>query len=225
MDARKLARTQWLADSARYADRQEAARKAGEVLDEAGPPPTGFTLLPWLLLGTGACSNLFQGETPNPWIGGLGLITFNSLYINVVFRAFRKDQREATSTRVWLALVTCGLALGYGGDWLLFFPLLGLATGAVMRGPLLGRTGLALATVAGVVSGVREGTNAINIVYATLLSTMVTAALLPAATSSRVPTSAGVTPPTRECAGFLDRRPGGDAGGWAGHPRMFSAPT
>jgi two-component system sensor histidine kinase DesK len=36
-----------------------------------------------------------------------------------------------------LGLVTCGLALGYGGNWLLSFPLLGLATGAVVRLPHL----------------------------------------------------------------------------------------
>lgn len=88
-------------------------------------------------MGMGAFSNLLQGETPNPWIGGLGLLTFNSLYIYVTFRAFVKQTREARSTRlalVLMGLVTCGLALGYGGSWLYFFPLLGLATGAVLRG-------------------------------------------------------------------------------------------
>ncbi|MFI1535806.1 sensor histidine kinase [Streptomyces anandii] len=154
------------------------ARKRDE---QAGPPPTGFTLLPWLLMGLGSLSNVLQGKTPNPWVGGIGLLTFNSLYIYVVFRAFDKERREAPSTRLALllmALLTTGLALGYGGSWLLFFPLLGLAAGAALRGPWLGRAGLLLTALAGAVSAYREGWNGINIAYGTFLSSMVTAAIL-----------------------------------------------
>ncbi|MGW3159370.1 sensor histidine kinase [Streptomyces sp. NPDC001089] len=161
---------------------RRAADRSGQPLPEnPGPPPTGFTLLPWLLLGMGAFSNLFQGTTANPWIGAIGLLTFNSLYIYVAFRAFVKVTREARSTRLALAalaVLTCGLAIGYGGNWLLFFPLLGLATGATLRGRWLGRTGIGLAAVAGGVSGFQEGWDAINIAYGTFLSTMVTAAIL-----------------------------------------------
>ncbi|MGX4692490.1 sensor histidine kinase [Streptomyces sp. JNUCC 63] len=149
--------------------------------DHLGPPPTGFSLLPWLLMGLGSLSNVLQGQTPDPWIGGLGLLVFNSLYVYVVFRAFDKDRREAASTRVALllmGLVTTGLALGYGGNWVLFFPLLGLATGAILRSPWLGRTGLLLSAFAGAVSAFREGWNGINVAYGTFLSSMVTAAIL-----------------------------------------------
>src|SRR5690242_2661018 len=55
----------------------KAAQNAGEVHTKAGLG-SGFGLLPWLLLGMGAFSNLFQGKASNPWIGGLGLLTFNS---------------------------------------------------------------------------------------------------------------------------------------------------
>ncbi|MGW1156997.1 sensor histidine kinase [Streptomyces sp. NPDC002519] len=157
-----------------------AARKAGKLPENPGPPPSGFTLLPWLLMGMGAFSNIFQGKTPNPWIGVLGLFTFNSLYIHVAFRVFSKEAREARSTRVALglmAVVTCGLAIGYGGTWLLFFPLLGLATGAVLRGHLRAY-GTAVALLAGGVSCFRDGWNGLNIGYATWISTMVTAAIL-----------------------------------------------
>ncbi|PZG97755.1 two-component sensor histidine kinase [Streptomyces sp. NTH33] len=156
-------------------------RTSAQVCDHPGPLPTGFSLLPWLLLGLGSLSHLLQGRTPNPWIGGLGLITFNSLYIYVVFRSFDKKLRKAASTRVALLLmgvVTTGLALGYGGSWLLFFSLLGLATGAVVRGPWLGRTAVLLSAFAGVAAGLREGWSAIGISYGTFLSTMVTAAIL-----------------------------------------------
>jgi two-component system, NarL family, sensor histidine kinase DesK len=177
-------RRQWRADQKRFRAAQRAARKCGKNpdVDHPGPPPTGFSLLPWLLIGMGSFSNLLQGKTPNPWIGGLGLLTFNSLYIYVTFRSFHRATREAASTRVALllmGLLTTGLAAGYGHDWLMFFPLLGLATGATLRGPWLGRTGVLLAVYAAAVSGVRDNWgDATNIGYATFLSSMVTAAIL-----------------------------------------------
>ncbi|MGW3320433.1 sensor histidine kinase, partial [Streptomyces fungicidicus] len=64
----------------------------------------GFRLLPWLLVGMGAFSNLFQGTTPNPWVGAVGLLTFNSLYVFLAFSA-RPRRREAAGTRVALALL------------------------------------------------------------------------------------------------------------------------
>ncbi|MER6125043.1 sensor histidine kinase [Streptomyces sp. NPDC001795] len=180
----RLAREQqrhYKEDKERLKAEYRAARKAGKAAENPGPPPSGFSLLPWLLMGMGAFSNIFQGKTPNPWIGGTGLLAFNSLYIYVAFRAFCKETREATSTRVALglmALLTCCLAIGYGGNWLLFFPLLGLATGAVVRGPHLRSIGTALAVLAAAVCTVRDGWNGLNIAYATWISTMVTAAIL-----------------------------------------------
>ncbi|MFI1763004.1 sensor histidine kinase [Streptomyces sp. NPDC020800] len=178
------ARARWQADMEAFKVAQRAAGKNGKApaVDHPGPPPTGFTLLPWLLMGMGAFSNLLQGRTPDPWIGALGLLAFNSLYVYITFRAFDRAKREALSTRVALllmALLTTGLAIGYGGNWLMFFPLLGLATGATLRGPWLGRTGVLLSVYAGAVSGVRDGWgDASNIGYATFLSSMVTAAIL-----------------------------------------------
>ncbi|MCN9243569.1 sensor histidine kinase [Streptomyces sp. RY43-2] len=180
----RLTRRAWKADYARVKDGYRAARKAGKAgkaHEEPGPPPNGFALLPWLLMGMGSFSNLLQGETPNPWVGAIGLLVFNSLYVYVAFRVFCKQTREATSTRAALAvmgLVTLALAIGYGGNWLLFFPLLGLATGATLRGPWLARLSLGLSAVAGVVAGFHEGSDAITIVYGTFLSTTVTAAIL-----------------------------------------------
>ncbi|MFJ6988578.1 MULTISPECIES: sensor histidine kinase [unclassified Streptomyces] len=147
-----------------------------------GPAPSGFSLLPWLLLGMGAFSHLLQGEAASPWLAGLGLLAFNSLYIYVVFRSFVEEKRTAASTRTALALmvlVTGALALGYGGSWLNFFPLLGLAVGACLRGRWLGPAGVGLAVAAGVAAGLREGwTDGLSIAYGTLLSVMVTAAIL-----------------------------------------------
>ncbi|MFD5637644.1 sensor histidine kinase [Streptomyces sp. NPDC127077] len=180
--ALRAERSRWKADMERFKEEQRAARRSGGAMPEnPGPPPTGFALLPWLLLGMGAFSNLFQGRTPQPWVGAVGLLAFNSLYIYVTFRAFTKPTREARSTRVALVLmgvVTCALAIGYGGTWLYFFPLLGLATGAVVRGPWLGKIGFGLTVLAASVSVFRAGWDAVNVAYGTFLSTMVTAAIL-----------------------------------------------
>ncbi|MFI5979142.1 sensor histidine kinase [Streptomyces sp. NPDC051452] len=180
----QVERRRWRAEHERFkAARRAAGRSGGDAsVDHPGPPPTGFALLPWLLMGLGSFSNLLQGKASNPWIAGLGLLSFNSLYIYVTFRSFDRDKRRSVSSRVALALMallTTGFALGYGGSWLMFFPLLGLATGATLRGPWLGRAGLLLSAFAAAVCGVRGGwTDAANIGYATFLSSMVTAAIL-----------------------------------------------
>ncbi|WP_353942258.1 sensor histidine kinase [Streptomyces sp. HUAS MG91] len=184
----QIARDEWKAENARAKAEQRACRKEGRPVEQLGPSLNGFTMLPWLLMGLGAFSNLVQGRTPNPWIGGIALLTFNSLYIYVVFRAFHKETREATSTRVAVGLMTvltCALAGGYGGSWLTFFPLLGLAVGALARGPNIGRIGLALSVLGGGVGALREGWDAISVFYGTFLSTMVTAAILSLAETVR----------------------------------------
>nr|WP_255951638.1 histidine kinase [Streptomyces sp. ODS25] len=156
-------------------------RAPGQKAEAQMRGPNAVTLLPWLLMGMGSVSNLIQGETPNPWIGGVGLLAFNSLYITVVTRAFHKERRQAPSTRwllVAMGLVTCGLAVGYGGSWLMFYPLLGLAIGAVLRGRSLGYVMMGLTTLAGLTAGAKEGWDAVGIAYGTFISGMVTAAIL-----------------------------------------------
>ncbi|MGW1405129.1 sensor histidine kinase [Streptomyces sp. NPDC002403] len=146
-------------------------------------PPGPYTLLPWLLMGMGAFSNLFQGEAPNPWLGGLGLFTFNSLYVSVVFRGFDRKKRESPVS-YWLlaamAAVTFALAIGYGGSWLLFFPLLSLACGTILRERQLALGVLGLAGVATLVAVWRGngGSDPWTIGYGTFISGAVTAAIL-----------------------------------------------
>lgn len=177
-------KAEWAVRKAEWRALEKQRKACGRAPDYGrGPmgPPNAFTLLPWLLLGMGAISNVIKGETPNPWIGGLGLLVFNSLYITLVFRAFDRRAREALSTRCCLAAlgaVTCTLALAYGGNWLLFFPLWGLATGAVVRGRALGPVMFAVTALAGAIAGLEEGWDTLGIVYGTFLSGMVTAAIL-----------------------------------------------
>ncbi|MFF6830786.1 sensor histidine kinase [Streptomyces sp. NPDC012438] len=158
----------------------EIRRRRRERLRERGP--SGLSLLPWLLMGLGALSHLLGGEAPNPWIGGLGLLAFNTLYIAIVLRAFDPRAREAPLT--WwllgaLAALTFGLATGYGREWLLLFPLLGLAVGAVVRrGRLLSRITFPLVAGVAAVTFWRDGWDSFGVVYGTFISVMVTAAIL-----------------------------------------------
>nr|WP_229898302.1 sensor histidine kinase [Streptomyces finlayi] len=171
----------WKADWPARRAEWRAKKKRGEMGPEHMGPPNGFSMLPWLLMGMGAFSNLIKGETDNPWVGAICLLTFNSLYIYVVLRAFHKRSREATSTKVALAglgAITAFMSVMYGGPWLLFWMLTGLATGAMIRGPKVGKVMLALAVLAGVIAGWRDGWGAINIAYGTLISGLVTSAIL-----------------------------------------------
>lgn len=163
--------------------RRRAERRQWRREHRRPGPPGPYVLLPWLLLGLGAFSNLFQGETPSPWIGGIGLFAFNSLYISVVFRGFDKRARESRLTYVLLAAltaVTLGLAAGYGGSWLLFFPLLSLACGTVLRKRWLAVGLLVLAVAACVVAVWHEDSASTpwTLAYGTFISGAVTAALL-----------------------------------------------
>ncbi|MFJ8977790.1 sensor histidine kinase [Streptomyces sp. NPDC102282] len=139
--------------------------------------------MPTLLMGLGAFSNLWQGETSNPWVGGLGLLAFNSLYISVVFRGFDRRRRESATSFVLLAAMsalTFGLAIGYGGNWLLFFPLLSLACGTILRGRRLGVGLFVLAGCACAVAVWRGDhvSEPWTIGYGTFISGAVTAAIL-----------------------------------------------
>ena len=148
--------------------------------EEMGPP-NGFSLLPWLLMGMGAVSNLLQGRNPHPVAAGVGVLLFNSLYVAVVMRAFDRRLREAPATWWLLGLltaVTLALAIAFGGPFLLFFPLLGLAVGSVTRGRRVPQAVFPLVVTAAVVAGVRDGWGAINVAYGTFISAMVTAAVL-----------------------------------------------
>jgi two-component system sensor histidine kinase DesK len=144
-------------------------------------PPSGYAMLPWLLLGLGAFSNVIQGRTPNAWIGAVGLLVFNSLYISVVFCSFDPVRRRSLGSRwslLTMGVLTFGLAGGYGGAWLVFFPLLGLACGTVIRGKVLMWVAVPLSVSAGLIGWHYEGWDAVTIAYGTFLSMMVTAVIL-----------------------------------------------
>ncbi|MFJ8750503.1 histidine kinase [Streptomyces sp. NPDC102441] len=159
-------------------------KKPRKTKRDRRPGPRGpYALLPILLMGLGAFSNLLQGETSNPWVGGIGLLAFNSLYISVVFRGFDRRKRESVTSYVLLAamgVITFGLAIGYGGNWLLFFPLFSLACGTILRGRRLGILLVVLAASACAVALWRGDhvSEPWTIGYGTVISGGVTAAIL-----------------------------------------------
>ncbi|MER7990236.1 sensor histidine kinase [Streptomyces noursei] len=165
------------------ADRHSCGTARPVEREERGPGRYAF--LPWLLMGLGAFSNIIEGRSGNPWLAGVGLFAFNSLYVTVVFSAFnprRRDTRFPLCALAALTAVTFAIALGFGGEWFLFFPLLSLASGTVraLRGKALGIWLIALSGTAGFLSGWWDDDtwNAFSIGYGTFLSGMVTATVL-----------------------------------------------
>ncbi|WP_030991075.1 histidine kinase [Streptomyces sp. NRRL S-1813] len=147
--------------------------------------PGKYAFLPWLLMGLGAFSNIIQGKTGNPWLAGLGLLAFNSLYISVVWSSFNprlRDSRHPLYALGLLTAVTFTIALGFGGNWFLFFPLLSLASGTVraLRGKKLALWLITLSGTAGYLAGAHDDRpwGAFGIGYGTFLSGMVTATVL-----------------------------------------------
>lgn len=145
--------------------------------------PTWSTFLPWLVMGLGAVANTVQGKAGNPWLAGAGLLAFNSLYIGVVRTSFDARAR-ATRVPYWLlgalAAVTYALAVGYGSSWMLFFPLMTLAAGTLLRGRPLFLFLFVASASAGALAGRDSGDpwDSATIGYGTFISGMVTAAIL-----------------------------------------------
>ncbi|MEW2434197.1 histidine kinase [Streptomyces caniferus] len=147
--------------------------------------PGKYAFLPWLLMGLGAFSNIIQGRTGNPWLAGLGLLAFNSLYITVIWSSFNprlRDSRHPLYALGLLTAVTFAIALGFGGNWFLFFPLLSLASGTVraLRGKKLALWLITLSGTAGYLAGGHADRpwGSFGIGYGTFLSGMVTATVL-----------------------------------------------
>ncbi|WP_411140510.1 histidine kinase [Streptomyces sp. x-80] len=180
---RGCGRGPWGKDSRRGAD--DGPGEAEWPEPAPGKGPGRYTFLPWLLLGLGAFSHIIQGRSGNPWLAGAALLAFNSLYISVVFASFnprRRDTRYPLYALGALTVLTYAVALGFGGTWFLFFPLLSLASGTVraLRGKKLGLWLIALSGSAGVLAGLRddEPWGSFGVGYGTFLSGMVTATVL-----------------------------------------------
>ncbi|MFF5130121.1 sensor histidine kinase [Streptomyces syringium] len=147
-------------------------------------PPNRRTFLPWLLILTGDVIDLCRGKLPLPWLGATGLAAFVTLYVTTVFLGLderRRETRASLASLAALAAVTYALTIGYGGDWLLCFPLLSLAAGIVLRGsgPRLGAALGTFGTTVGVLMAVHNDTeDVLAIAWGTGLSGLVAAALL-----------------------------------------------
>ncbi|MGA5269354.1 sensor histidine kinase [Streptomyces lydicamycinicus] len=166
------------------ADGTESCRP-GRRGGKPGQGPGKYAFLPWLLMGLGAFSNIIQGKSGNPWLAGLGLLVFNSLYISVIWTSFNprlRDSRRPLCALGMLTAVTFAVAIGFGGNWFLFFPLLSLASGTVraLRGKKLALWLITLSGAAGYLTGWRDDDpwGAFGIGYGTFLSGMVTATVL-----------------------------------------------
>ncbi len=150
---------------------------------ERHKPPGKFAFLPWLFMLSGDVQDLVTGELPWPWLGGAGVVAFAALYVATVVFGLDRERLGTRTPRLLLlglAAVTYALTIGYGGDWLLCFPILSLAAGIVLRGErALGLAVLGLAGSAGVIAGFHGSwEESMGTGYGTVLSGLVTAAVL-----------------------------------------------
>ncbi|GHF34003.1 two-component sensor histidine kinase [Streptomyces mashuensis] len=147
-------------------------------------PVTVRTFLPWPSILIADVVALCQGKVPLPWLGGAGLVAFLGLYFLTVTWGLDEERlhtRQPMLPLAGLAAVTYGLGVGYGGDWLLCFPLLSLAAGVVLRrrrrqlALVLGLLG----TSVGMLSNLHDTPqDSVTIAWGTGLSGMVAAAVL-----------------------------------------------
>ncbi|NEA56780.1 sensor histidine kinase [Streptomyces sp. SID13666] len=160
-----------------------APRDFGEEIDRM-KGPDGGSLIPWLLMASGPAVDVATGQVAFPWLAGPGLAAFCVLYVCAV-RAGFSDRFSGGPVPVRLliaqAAVTLALTLGYGGNWLLLFPLLSLACGVSARGRRLGIVLIGLSASAGIIAGmVHHETfwNTATLSYGTFLSGLVVSVIL-----------------------------------------------
>ncbi|MFF4225439.1 sensor histidine kinase [Streptomyces abikoensis] len=160
-------------------------KTTGAPLDnmERHKPPGKFAFLPWLLMISGDVQDLAKGAFPHPWLGGLGVAVFAALYTAAVVLGLDRARLGTRTPRLLLlgvAVTAYALSLGYGGEWLMCFPVLSLAAGIVLRGDrALAFAVLGIAASAGVIAGWHSGAeNAMVTGYGSVMSGMVTSAVL-----------------------------------------------
>ncbi|MEU4213097.1 sensor histidine kinase [Streptomyces sp. NPDC026206] len=146
--------------------------------------PNRRTFMPWLFILTGDVVDLFRGKVALPWLAGTGVAVFIALYLATVFTGLDEHRRKTTAPLIALGALTAltyALSIGYGGDWMLCFPLLSLAAGVALRdrGRWLSIAMGVFGVTVGVVLSVRSGAeNVLAIAWGTSLSGLVAAAIL-----------------------------------------------
>jgi len=108
---------------------QGYARDFPEVPDRPSP----VTLYPWLLVAAGAARDAVDGKFHPAWLAGCGLLAFAGLYMAATWVRWRGSRPRASYLLLAvLGAVTLSLALGFGPEMIVLFPLLSIACGVVV---------------------------------------------------------------------------------------------
>ena len=108
---------------------QGYARDFPEVPDRPSP----VTLYPWLLVAAGAARDAVDGKFHPAWLAGCGLLAFAGLYMAATWVRWRGSRPRASYPLLAvLGAVTLSLALGFGPEMIVLFPLLSIACGVVV---------------------------------------------------------------------------------------------
>lgn len=97
----------------------------------AGPPAAG--LYPWLFVATGAVADVLHGRTGPAWLAFAGLTAFAVLYmVSLWLRMKLGLLRPAIVLLAALAVLTLAMVIGFRHGMFSLFPLLSIATGAIL---------------------------------------------------------------------------------------------
>ncbi len=164
----------------------DLGRLHGTELDsyiERIKPPSGRVMMPWVMLAIGPAADVAHGRVGPAWLAYPALAAFCAVFLRTVAVAFDERARRRHVPELLLLVLgaaTYATAIPFGHNWILLFIMLALACGTVLRGRRLGQVLAVLSGSAGVVCGLHAGGtwNAVVTAYGTLLSGMITAAIL-----------------------------------------------
>lgn len=154
-------------------------------MDEKAEGPTAVALYPWLLIATGAVADVLHGRIGPAWLAFTGLTAFAALYVVSIWLRMKLGRlRPAVVLLAVMAVLTLALVVGFRHGMFSLFPLLSIATGAILpwrddRPPVPGIAIAVLANTAALLGWYAhsKASEIFGIWYSTLLAGIIVAVI------------------------------------------------